>query len=164
MGLAIQINGRFVVFGTPNYLKTQYGQGYTIELKQDKAKFDNAQTNVRRIVSQPLPSAELIHDSSADDVAAVDAPPAPAANNPIAVVSQQNMVDLRYRVDGINIEGSNVLLSDVFMKLANMLSEGTIKDFQLTRTNLEQVFINFAKFQIQAHSQGDAPPQPPNNN
>ena len=50
------------------------------------------------------------------------------------------------------------------MKLANMLSEGTIKDFQLTRTNLEQVFINFAKFQIQAHSQGDAPPQPPNNN
>ena len=39
--LAIQINGRFVVFGTPNYLKTQYGHGYSFELKQEKSKFDN---------------------------------------------------------------------------------------------------------------------------
>jgi len=30
--IAIMINGRFVVFGSPDYLKTQYGQGYTIEL------------------------------------------------------------------------------------------------------------------------------------
>ena len=30
--IAIMINGRFVVFGSPNYLKTQYGHGYTIEI------------------------------------------------------------------------------------------------------------------------------------
>ena len=56
------------------------------------------------------------------------------------------MVEVRYRVEGINIDGSGVLLSDVFRNLADLVSRGVIKDFQLTRTNLEQVFINFAKF------------------
>jgi ATP-binding cassette, subfamily A (ABC1), member 3 len=28
--IAIMINGRFVVYGTPNHLKTMYGKGYTI--------------------------------------------------------------------------------------------------------------------------------------
>ena len=32
--IAIMINGRFVVFGSPNYLKTQYGHGYTVSIKQ----------------------------------------------------------------------------------------------------------------------------------
>ena len=32
--IAIMINGRFVVFGSPNYLKTEYGHGYTISIKQ----------------------------------------------------------------------------------------------------------------------------------
>lgn len=58
----------------------------------------------------------------------------------------QKMVEVRYRVEGINIDGSGVLLSDVFRNLADLVSRGVIKDFQLTRTNLEQVFINFAKF------------------
>ena len=31
--IAIMINGRFVVFGSPNYLKTTYGQGYTVSIK-----------------------------------------------------------------------------------------------------------------------------------
>ena len=31
--IAIMINGRFVVFGSPNYLKTQYGHGYSISIK-----------------------------------------------------------------------------------------------------------------------------------
>ena len=31
--IAIMINGRFVVFGSPNYLKTTYGKGYTVSIK-----------------------------------------------------------------------------------------------------------------------------------
>ena len=42
------------------------------------------------------------------------------------------------------------MLSDVFRKLATLLSEGTIKDFALTRTTMSQVFTDFAKFQINA--------------
>lgn len=61
--LAIMINGRFVVYGTPNYLKTQYGQGYTIELKQDRQKFENQETSVKTLIAQTIPAAELIFNS-----------------------------------------------------------------------------------------------------
>ena len=49
--IAIMINGRFVVFGSPNYLKTQYGQGYTIEIIQERANFDRHDENVRNLMS-----------------------------------------------------------------------------------------------------------------
>ena len=60
---------------------------------------------------------------------------------------------------GINIENSNVLLSETFETLATMLREKIIKDFTLTRTNMEQVFINFAKFQINSAAEGEADQQ-----
>ena len=49
--IAIMINGRFVVFGTPNYLKTQYGQGYTIEIIQERAMFDRHNENARNLMA-----------------------------------------------------------------------------------------------------------------
>ena len=54
-------------------------------------------------------------------------------------------------------DANGILLSDTFGKLASLLQRHIIKDFSLVRTNLEQVFINFAKFQIQAAAHGDAP-------
>jgi ABC-type multidrug transport system ATPase subunit len=120
--IAIMINGRFVVFGTPNYLKTQYGHGYTIEIRQEQEKYDAPNTCVKTKVAQLMPSAELVHNSAEDGV--VDQP----ANAQIGV-TQQRYVEIRYRVEGINIEGSNVLLSDVFQKLASMSSDGIIKDY-----------------------------------
>ncbi len=48
--IAIMINGRFVVFGSPNYLTTQYGRGYTIELTQDRAKFRDQQTCILNLI------------------------------------------------------------------------------------------------------------------
>ena len=49
--LAIMINGRFVVLGSPNYLKTQYGQGYTIEIVQEHAKFQDPQINIKTLIA-----------------------------------------------------------------------------------------------------------------
>lgn len=33
--IAIMVNGRFVVYGTPSHLKQTYGHGYTLIIKQD---------------------------------------------------------------------------------------------------------------------------------
>jgi ABC-type multidrug transport system ATPase subunit len=33
--IAIMINGRFVVYGSPGHLKSQYGEGYSISLKYE---------------------------------------------------------------------------------------------------------------------------------
>ena len=70
--IAIMINGRFVVFGSPNYLKTQYGHGYTIEISQPKNLFDRQDSNILTLMAQEIPAAELVHNSEADQI---DAPP-----------------------------------------------------------------------------------------
>ena len=38
--IAIMINGRFVVYGSPGHLKTEYGTGYCINLKFPESKLD----------------------------------------------------------------------------------------------------------------------------
>lgn len=48
-------------------------------------------------------------------------------------------------------------LSKVFGQLNSLISEDKIKDFEVTRTTLEQVFIHFAKFQIRGAAE-NAPP------
>lgn len=55
--LAIMINGRFVVLGSPNYLKTQYGHGYTIEIQQENSLFKRQDTNIHTIIKQRIPTA-----------------------------------------------------------------------------------------------------------
>ena len=55
--IAIMINGRFVVFGSPNYLKTTYGQGYTVSIKQKKEQFDVEDTNIIKVIATLIPQA-----------------------------------------------------------------------------------------------------------
>ena len=38
--IAIMINGRFVVYGSPGHLKSEYGTGYAINLKFEASKLD----------------------------------------------------------------------------------------------------------------------------
>ena len=76
-------------------------------------------------------------------------------SSPIAITQpNQTPVEVRYRITGINIHGSGVTLSETFSKLASYLQSETVKDFALTRTNMEHVFTNFAKFQINAATEG----------
>jgi ATP-binding cassette, subfamily A (ABC1), member 3 len=39
--IAIMINGRFVIVGSPNYLKSVYGHGYNVSVKQTKQAFND---------------------------------------------------------------------------------------------------------------------------
>lgn len=48
--IAIMINGRFVVYGSPGHLKAAYGEGYTIRLK-----FTNNGPQVGQYVAQHMP-------------------------------------------------------------------------------------------------------------
>lgn len=56
--IAIMINGRFVVYGTPGHLKSEYGQGYSIVLTH---------THPLDSLEETLPYLKLISSSKADD-------------------------------------------------------------------------------------------------
>ena len=49
---------------------------------------------------------------------------------------------------GIDNNDPTKRLSNVFASLVQILQTRKVIDFTLTRTTLEQVFINFAKFQV----------------
>jgi hypothetical protein len=44
------INGRFVVFGSPNYLKNEYGHGYTVSVKQTKQAMNDPNRNIMSLM------------------------------------------------------------------------------------------------------------------
>lgn len=58
--ISIMINGRFVVFGSPNYLKTQYGSGYTVQIKQTVDNFNNEDKNIISLVETLFPDDSLL--------------------------------------------------------------------------------------------------------
>lgn len=70
------------------------------------------------------------------------------------------MIETRFKIMEINSsQDSAVTLSDTFSKLALLQEREAIKDFALTRTTMGEVFTDFAKFQIDAHCQGDEKPK-----
>ena len=66
--IAIMINGRFVVFGTPSYLKTNYGLGYSITLSQTREKFADPNTNIKHLMKNALPTATIEFDGSTNAI------------------------------------------------------------------------------------------------
>jgi len=62
--------------------------------------------------------------------------------------SKENLdhYDFFFSVVGINSNDYDKRLSTVFGKLSQILQTGKVIEFTLTRTTLEQVFVNFAKF------------------
>ena len=83
-------------------------------------------------MSALIPEAELIHSDDPND-------------------DDDKILESRFKIMGINVMSDNgnnkaLTLSDCFRKLAALLQEGTIKDFALTRTTMNEVFTDFAKF------------------
>jgi len=79
------INGRFVVFGSPNYLKNEYGHGYTISIKQTKEKFNDVNSNIIHTMRSLIPQSVLVHtEGLIAEIQAVAANPDAAPENSAA--------------------------------------------------------------------------------
>jgi len=130
--IAIMINGRFVCYGTPGYLKEHYGQGYRFTLKQTKEQSEEVGEELNTIVLKSLPF--LTKMSSVETEAG-------------------RFVEHAYQLT----DQEGFALSKVFGSLHELIVAEKIKDFEVTRTTLEQVFIHFAKFQIRGAAE-NAPP------
>lgn len=113
--IAIMVNGRFVVYGSPGYLKDQYGQGYLVTMKPKilEAELDSYMT-------RNLPYLE-----KQDSIRAPD-----------------GSHEIQYQVKADITLDSIGGLSQIFQSLANMrYQDKIIADFSITRSSLEQVFI-----------------------
>merc|ERR1712157_319617 len=57
--IAIMINGRFVVYGSPSFLRNKYGQGYQISVTQKNQLFQAPETSILNRIRQYLPYATV---------------------------------------------------------------------------------------------------------
>lgn len=131
--IAIMINGRFVCYGSPGHLKTKYGQGYSITMKHIYHE-----DNVANHVAQHLPYMKKVQSTETED---------------IHLPSGCKIYESIFKIEG-DIE--QVGLSRVFEGICDMKYRmQLITDFSVTRSSLEQVFIQFAKHQIQQTNYND---------
>lgn len=121
--IVIMVNGRFVVHGSPGYLKDEYGTGYIINLRfVSNAEIIGQYTE---FVEQNLSFLnKLDEDKRKTD----------------ETVNGVEIYELSYQSNEL---GS---LSHLFTLLCRMKFElNLITDFQVTRSSLDQVFMKFAK-------------------
>jgi hypothetical protein len=128
------INGKMICYGSPSYLKKVYGEGYTLHIRQTVAQCQ--QLNVPAVINQQIPNSKLMN----------------------AGHSKENAEHFEYSFTvTIDPRDPAKRLSAMFAKLSDILRTGQVVEFTLTRTTLEQVFVNFAKFQVNNDIQGLLP-------
>ncbi len=116
--IGIMVNGRFCCMGSPQHLRSKYGQGYTVTislqktLETDSAYVDSVQTTVR----QRLPSA---------------------------VLKDHHQSLMLYHVTD-----QSQRWSAIFAAMASLNEQFDFEDYYVSDTTLENVFIMFARHQV----------------
>lgn len=115
--LAIMVNGQFRCLGSPQHLKTRFGEGYTL-LARVTPQNDGMPANfepLMRFIEQKFPGSVL------KDV-------------------HQGMVHY-------HILDQNITWAELFGTMEKAKTQFNIEDYSVSQTTLEQVFINFAHSQ-----------------
>ncbi|GFN82075.1 ATP-binding cassette sub-family a member 3 [Plakobranchus ocellatus] len=115
--LAILLNGRFMCLGSPQHLKSKYGQGYTLAIKMG-ALPDGS-------IAPSEPVVQFLQDAFPDTVIFDD---------------HEGYVHLQ-------IKDPAVELADVFSKMELCHKQLDVEDYSVNETTLEQVFLMFTIMQ-----------------
>jgi len=127
--IAIMINGRFVCYGSTGHLKTTYCQGYSISLKHFQAKEE-----LLNFLQQNMNFLEFTSFVQTDQID-------PASGYRVL----ESFYKVRQNVPIESIGG----LSQLFRNMLHLKNQNIVKDFTVTRSSLETVFVEFAKSQIE---------------
>lgn len=112
------VNGQFKCLGSPQHLKTKFGEGYTI-----LARVGPLQEGA---IPDPRPLMAFIESTF-----------------PGCVLKDIHQGNINY-----HITDTSVKWSKVFGIMERAKSTFNIEDYSVSQTTLEQVFINFARAQI----------------
>ena len=155
--------------GSSQHLKSKYGSGYQVELKV--AEDEKASAAAREFINELLhtaaaPSASVAaaHDDGptfhdhAEQSDPAPAPPAAAAaveTSDAAAAAQVQVLEdfggrLRVALPKSTAQGP-VLLSRLFGEIQRARDRLGIIDYSVSQTTLEQVFLSFARHQVQRH-------------
>ena len=86
-------------------------------------------------MQKALPMAQLEYDGATALLSG--RPSQVAASTQGDNIAEQGLIEFRYRVSGINEEGTGITLSQTFESLVRLLQDEVVTDFALTRTTME---------------------------
>lgn len=118
--LIIMVNGQICCIGSPLQLKNKFGNGYTLQIRVSHSG-DSEESNQQNmaLVQQFVGSTF-----------------------PQNVLKEVHNNMLHYQ-----IEGSRVRCSEIFGAIERAKHKLHIEDYSVCQTNLEQIFLSFARYQ-----------------
>jgi ATP-binding cassette subfamily A (ABC1) protein 3 len=116
--IVIMVNGKFVCLGSPQHLKNNFGQGYTLIVRLNMIRED-----------KDTPTEPLVHFVQ--------------SHFPRAEVFDGHQGYVHFQIaDG------HVSLARVFSIMEHAKRQFDIEDYSVHQTTLEQVFLNFTRNQV----------------
>lgn len=112
--LVIMVNGQFKCLGSPQHLKSKFGNGYKVSIRLENETSNNF-NNLTQFMNLNFPSS-LLNEM------------------------HKNVIEF-------TLPFKDTKLSTIFGKLESNRNNLNIKDYSVSQTTLDQVFVNFAKLQ-----------------
>ena len=125
--LGILVNGQFECFGNIQHLKAKYGQGYTLILKC-KSEIEDGDISVQKNIFIIKNCMKFIGE-----------------NLPHAVLKDKQQQTLFYQ---IFLNENQNSIAEIFSLIETNKETLQLETYLLSQTTLEQIFISFAKKQI----------------
>ncbi|KAJ8730119.1 hypothetical protein PYW07_017157 [Mythimna separata] len=123
--LTIMVNGRFQCLGTPQHLKNKFSEGFTLIIKMKMEESDTASLNSRRSVTETV--KEYVCNNF---------------ENPRIMEEYEGLLTY-YLPD------RSMAWSRMFGIMERAKQELEIEDYSISQTTLEQIFLQFTKYQRQ---------------
>lgn len=125
--MAIMVNGQFKCLGSTQHLKHKFGEGYTLIAKIRSPHIDDLTAAEAEMESQMMALRTFIENEF-----------------PGSQLKDAHIGQIHYQ---INSEG--ITWAGVFGKMERAKDRFNIEDYSVSQTTLEQVFINFARAQLE---------------
>ncbi|KAL4240689.1 ATP-binding cassette sub- A member 3 [Mactra antiquata] len=119
--LAVMVNGQFKCLGSPQHLKSRFGQGYFLIARVTTSN-DNIMPKMEslmKFIESKFPGSLLI--------------------------------DIHQNYLNYHITDTNLSLAEIFGTIEKAKAKFDIEDYSVSQTTLEQIFLNFARAQVQPY-------------
>ena len=146
--LAIMVNGRFCCLGSPQQLKAKFSTGYSLRVKLQSGhdQMENVQM-FKTFITQKFPNINLRDENGAFLSFTISTTYSGENNSDIN--QSKGCSSSSTDSQPVHNTDSDIRLSYIFELLDVNKIKLNIEDYSVSQTTLEQVFMQFAKDQVE---------------
>lgn len=159
--IGIMVNGQLACIGTTQHLKNKFGRGYQIDARLDTEQIGGDTGIALRAANEiemsiapdvdpenPLEPLELLQG---DEISQLQSETVARLQEQFesAEILEDYGQSMRILLSNKDVSGNALTLGDVFSKVEVLKEDLHFKSYALSQSSLEQIFIKFAKEQLE---------------